>query len=302
MLAVLTGAIALVVLLGIGLAGLAQRIWSPVAPSLGPRCTAEVASDAGPLRAALSPEQTANAALISGIAQQRGLPARAASIALATAIQESGLRNIDYGDRDSLGLFQQRPSQDWGTEEQVQDPVYATNAFYDVLVRIDGYESLEVTDAAQRVQRSAFPEAYADHEAEGRALASALYGLSPAALTCRLPELAPVGEPQDSTASTELTPRARALADDLARSGPPGGTVSPAGSAGPTLVVEVGGAADAERTGWALAHTAVALAGRHDVVRVEVNGRVWERVAGDSGWAALDMPASEAGRVRVTVQ
>ncbi|WP_278256516.1 hypothetical protein [Nocardioides convexus] len=130
----------------------------------------------------ISGEQAENAALIAAVAVRRGMPARAASIALATAFQESKLTNIDYGDRDSLGLFQQRPSQGWGSREQILDPVYATNAFYDALARVRGYESMEITVAAQRVQRSAYPDAYADHEEDGRALASALTGHSPASL------------------------------------------------------------------------------------------------------------------------
>src|SRR4051794_5636859 len=134
----------------------------------------------------VTPEQMANAATITGVAVRRGLPARAATIAVATAIQESKLVNLDYGDRDSLGLFQQRPSQGWGTAAQVRDPVHATNAFYDALVKVDGYRSLEITQVAQRVQRSGFPEAYADHEPDARVLASALSGHSPAALGCTL--------------------------------------------------------------------------------------------------------------------
>ena len=115
------------------------------------------------------------------------MPARAATIALATAYQESKLYNLESGDRDSLGLFQQRPSQGWGSPEQVLDPYYATNAFYDALAEVDGYETMEVTDAAQEVQRSGFPEAYADHEADARVLASALTGNSPRAFSCRSP-------------------------------------------------------------------------------------------------------------------
>ena len=125
---------------------------------------------------------------LRGVAVLRQLPARAATIAVATAMQESKLVNLDYGDRDSLGLFQQRPSQGWGTPEQVRDPVYATNAFYDVLVKIDGYRAMQITDVAQQVQRSAFPEAYADHEPDARVLASALSGHSPAAMSCTLDE------------------------------------------------------------------------------------------------------------------
>src|SRR5688500_9188211 len=114
----------------------------------------------------LGPEEAQHAGLITAIAVARGLPARAASIALATAYQESGLRNLEGGDRDSLGLFQQRPSQGWGSRKQILDPVYATAAFYDALQRVDGYQSMRITEAAQEVQRSGFPEAYADHEAD----------------------------------------------------------------------------------------------------------------------------------------
>ena len=129
-------------------------------------------------------EQSRYAALITAISVQRGMPARAATIALATAYQESDLRNLEYGDRDSVGLFQQRPSQGWGTPDQLQDPAYATNAFYDALAQVDGYESMPVTEAAQEVQRSGFPEAYADHEQDARVLASALTGNSRAVFWC----------------------------------------------------------------------------------------------------------------------
>jgi hypothetical protein len=133
----------------------------------------------------LSTEQSENATLIAAIGMRRGLPARAVSIALATAIQESKLSNLDHGDRDSLGLFQQRPSQGWGTQKQVRDPYYATNAFYDALVKVADYETMPITEAAQKVQRSAFPDAYGAHEIDARALASVLTGYSQGGLfTC----------------------------------------------------------------------------------------------------------------------
>ena len=138
----------------------------------------------------LSTVQADNAALVTATALRRGFPARAATIGIATALQESRLVNIDYGDRDSVGLFQQRPSQGWGTVEQIMDPVYSTNAFYDVLETVQGYEDMEVTVAAQTVQRSAFPDAYAQHETRSRAWASALTGYSPATLTCDLAAVA----------------------------------------------------------------------------------------------------------------
>ena len=148
----------------------------------GPQCQATALGQ----NVTFNPSQTAYAATIEAVAEKRGLPARAATIGIATAIQETKLRNLNYGDRDSVGLFQQRPSQGWGTREQLLDPVYAANAFYDALVKIKGYESMRITEIAQKVQRSAYPEAYADHEQQGRLLASTLSGHSPGGLGCRL--------------------------------------------------------------------------------------------------------------------
>src|SRR4029079_9186098 len=183
---------------------------SDVVPFLAPdQCTAEVGDHA----VVLEPSQARYAGLITAIAVQRGMPARAASIALAAAYQESNLRNLGGGDRDSAGLFQQRPSQGWGTLEEGRDPVYATNAFYDPLAEVDGYEQLEITVAAQEVQRSGFPDAYADHEADARTLASALSGNSPEGFSCRL------GESDAASASLKasgLTARADAARPRLA--------------------------------------------------------------------------------------
>jgi len=136
------------------------------------RCTVAV----GGGTASLTAEQANNAALVAAVAVERGLPARAATIGIATAIQESSLRNIDYGDRDSIGLFQQRPSQGWGEVEEILDPYYSANKFYDGLVKVSDWQNLPVTEAAQAVQRSGFPDAYADHEGDARLWASALTG------------------------------------------------------------------------------------------------------------------------------
>jgi hypothetical protein len=122
----------------------------------------------------ITPEQATNAATIAGVAWERGLPDRAVVIALATAMQESGLRNLDYGDRDSLGLFQQRPSMNWGTEAQVQDPEYAAGKFLERLVQVPGWQTGRLTEVAQTVQRSGFPEAYQKHEAMAIDLTAAL--------------------------------------------------------------------------------------------------------------------------------
>ncbi len=132
----------------------------------------------GATAATLSDEQRQNAATIVGVARQKGTPPRAWLIALATAMQESTLRNIPYGDRDSLGLFQQRPSQGWGTPAQVTDPVYATTIFIDRLLQVPNWDRLPVTVAAQTVQRSAFPDAYAKWEGLAADLVSQLAGVA----------------------------------------------------------------------------------------------------------------------------
>jgi murein DD-endopeptidase MepM/ murein hydrolase activator NlpD len=112
------------------------------------------------------PQQIRNAAIIINVGADLKLPPRAWVIAVATAMQESTLVNLPHlgpkNDHDSLGLFQQRPS--WGTAAQVRDPVYASTKFYEKLKTIDGWETMPLTRAAQKVQISAYPDAYADHE------------------------------------------------------------------------------------------------------------------------------------------
>jgi hypothetical protein len=135
----------------------------------------------------VSTEQAANAATISAVGAGRGLPRRAAVIALATALQESKLVNVEYGDRDSVGLFQQRPSQGWGTAEQILDPRYAAGRFYDALVRVRDWHLRPLTVAAQAVQHSAHPEAYQRWEDQATSLAKAFSGATPAAVSCAFP-------------------------------------------------------------------------------------------------------------------
>jgi hypothetical protein len=225
-----------------------------------PRCTITAAG----MTESFDPEQTGNAALITARSMKRGLPPRAATIALTTAYQESKILNITYGDRDSLGLFQQRPSQGWGTEEQILDPIYSTNKFYDALVKVKGYEDADITEIAQKVQRSGFPEAYRDHEGQGRVLASALTGHSPAALTCRLGE---------ASSHTKPSAVAKALADEmgLTRAQPADGVLTVT--------------APDERRAWAVGHWAVARAAQFGATAVSVGERSWDREAGDDGWS-----------------
>ncbi|WFR83198.1 hypothetical protein [Arthrobacter sp. Y-9] len=212
----------------------------------------------------LTPEQSVYASLISAVGVSRELPPRASSIAIATAIQESNLRNLNYGDAagpDSRGLFQQRPSQGWGTEAQIMDPYYSTATFYKALVKVPNYQSIPLTEAAQTVQRSAFPEAYADHESEGRAFASALTGQSPASFSCSLAPAPGAGDPQ-------------AVRKELAKAFP---HLELDGS-GREVRVDVSGTA-----GWAVAHWAVAHAKAFGIDRVDYDTQTWLRENRD-GW------------------
>ncbi|WP_406092893.1 hypothetical protein [Streptomyces sp. NBC_01013] len=246
----------------------------------------------------LSAEQAANAATISAVGTTRGMPERAVTIALATALQESGLRNIEHGDRDSLGLFQQRPSQGWGTEKQILDPVYSAGKFYQHLAEVPGYSRLPLTVAAQRVQRSGFPQAYAKHEPDASLLAAALTGRAPAALNC---------EPPRSTAGTGGAAEVRAalvrsFGKDVLPSGKPAdgaGTGTPAaGAAAGTLSVPVAGRADksdAPRRGWELAHWAVAQSEALGIDEVAYAGKKWDS---GSGWRT-ERKESGTGTVRL---
>lgn len=118
----------------------------------------------------LTTEQINNAQIIYQVSADLRLPPQAAVVAIVTAAQESSLTNLTSGDLDSLGLFQQRPSQGWGTAAQILDPVYAAKAFYARLAKVPAWETLPVAVAAQQVQRSAVPDAYAKWEPTARQL------------------------------------------------------------------------------------------------------------------------------------
>jgi len=215
------------------------------------------ADDDGISAFAMTVEQADNAATIAGVGRRLGLPDHAVSVAVATALQESGLRNLNYGDRDSLGLFQQRPSQGWGRPEQLTDTVYASTAFYQRLRQQRNWQAIEVTDAAQLVQRSATPQAYAQWEPQARAIAAALTGEVEASLSCH--DLA-LGSPASSVvilATREL------------------GTAALTGAHPP----ERGRAFAA----WLVAHST-----RLAVDRVSFDGRTWTAESGE--WAATGPP------------
>ena len=132
----------------------------------------------------LDPEQAAVAATIAGVAARHRLPRQAVTIALAAALQESKLHNLDYGDRDSVGIFQQRPSEGWGSPSQLVNPVYATTRFYAALAQVHGYAKMPVYQAAQDVQHSADGSAYQQWTDLAGQLTGYFTGKSPHDVSC----------------------------------------------------------------------------------------------------------------------
>jgi hypothetical protein len=267
-----------VLLLGTGLWAGQEAARSAVGSLLravnGPSCTATTADG----EVTLTTDQMGNAATIAAVGLTRDLPPRAVTIALATALQESHLRNLDHGDRDSLGLFQQRPSAGWGTAEQVRDPVSASGAFYDGLARVGNYANMPVAAAAQSVQRSAYPDAYAKHESDAAVLTGALTGTSPEALRCSVGPHAGGG----SAGAGATAAVRRALEREL------GVTATGDGSA-----IDI----PAREHGWAIAHWAVARADALGIDQVAFDGRAW--AAGNGRWEEGTAPR---GTVRLAFE
>jgi len=251
--------------------------WQPAPVPGQQRCVAT----AGDNSTTITLEQAHYASIIAGLSVRRDLPPRAASIALATAYQESDIRNLDYGDRDSVGLFQQRPSQGWGTERQLMDPHYASGEFYDALVKIKNWRQRDINDVAQAVQISGHPEAYRDHETDARVLASTLTGQTPAGFTC----LDRTGADGD----------AKKLAAALTKTF---GADAKATRDGKVLTI----AADTTEHAWAYGTFAVANSAQYGTVQVLVGDRQWDT---DSmtmpSWVDAETPL-EAKQIKITVR
>ncbi|MCW7946074.1 hypothetical protein AAW14_29785 [Streptomyces hygroscopicus] len=235
----------------------------------------------------LDVDQASHAATIAAVAHAHALPERAVTIALATALQESKLRNIDYGDRDSLGLFQQRPSQGWGTPSEVRDPVHASARFFDALVRVPDYLSLPLTEAAQKVQHSGYPSAYAQHESTAAALAAALTGREGPALTCTVHKVA---------AADSADHGGTAVTDAIRREFGPGLHGDPTSD-----TADLAYPVSDTTTGWALALWTVSHAATLHIASVTFENRRWNGAASDRGWSRGDGASGAPPEVDVTL-
>lgn len=218
----------------------------------GPPCRVTIEDSSYPL----SYDQAQHATTIALTAKKLQMPNRAVTVAIATALQESKLENIDYGDRDSVGLFQQRPSQGWGTKTQILDPAYASTRFFQKLAEVSGWQDLTVNDAAQAVQRSGHPTLYEQWETPARLIARSVSGEEPATLSCQPPEDAPQPANQQRIAAQ--------LAREL-------------GSAG--IATEL-----PDQKGWAVSEWLVARAQTAGIKTITFRGQRWS--AKDGTWQA----------------
>ncbi len=242
-----------------------------VTPALPPGCQAGTGEQA----ITLDTGQAAIAATIAGVAARHRLPRQAVTIALATALQESKLQDLDYGDRDSVGIFQQRPSQGWGPAAKLEDPVYATTKFFAALTQVPGYTKLPIYQAAQDVQHSADGAAYEQWAWMAGQLSGYFTGQPPHGVSCWY---APAG-------SGDLTGAVRQMAQTF---GPPGRkavviritTDRPAQkNSGSTAVLHVQRSA-----AWTVASWLVAHAQAYGLNEVRYAGYEWEAANGSMGW------------------
>ena len=221
-------------------------------------------ADGGGNPVMLGTGQAAIASTIAGVAHDRQLPAKAVTIAYATAWQESKLRNLDYGTLDSVGVFQQRPSEGWGTRKQLTDPVYATGAFFAALVKVPRYRRLPVYQAAQAVQRSADGSAYQNYEGEAALMSGPFTGGRPHAVWCWYPQ------------SSQASPQISKLRAELLRTF---GRLDVRDSASSSAVQIRRPAA-----GWAVASWLVTHATAYGLTNVRYAGYQWKLTDGSHGW------------------
>jgi hypothetical protein len=234
-----------------------------VAPTLlaGSGCSADGRGQLIPLATG----QARIAATIAGVARQNAMPRRAVTVAYAAALQESKLQNLPYGDRDSVGIFQQRPSEGWGPARQLENPVYATTKFFAALAGVPRYRRIPVYRAAQAVQHSADGTAYSQYQQTAARLATAFTGTAPHAVWCWY------------SSQAHGPARLTAAARDLARTFGP----LPEHRAGdPVLTVRVTSARD----GWAVAAWLVSHADAYRIRGVRYRGFQWTTAAGNKGW------------------
>jgi len=237
-----------------------------------PGCQAGTGVQAIPMGA----DQAAIAATIAGVATRDRLPREAVVIAYAAALQESQMQNLDYGDRDSVGVFQQRPSQGWGTTAELEDPIYAATRFFGALVQVPGYTGLPVDQAAQDVQHSADGSAYEQYAEVATLLAGYFTGAPPAGVSCWF---TPTGRADLAGAERQLTETFGPQGRDGVMVGVTNARSGKKGSGGSVAVVRV-----QQDAAWTVASWLVANAQEYGISEVRYAGYEWTAADGSMGW------------------
>jgi hypothetical protein len=239
-----------------------------------PGCQAGTGTNAIPLDFG----QASDAAIIAGVAVREHLPQQALTVAYATALQEAKLENPDYGDLDSVGIFQQRPSQGWGTTTQLEDPAYAAAAFFGALLQVPNWATMPVYQAAQDVQRSADGSAYQQYAGTGAALA-ADYTTAPHAVTCWY-------DPGTQAANLGVSPKLNLKNADA-------GLDDAFGTPGAAKAVETiatartgdsGSFGVTTGSGWPVANWLVTNAGDYGITQVRYDGYQWTAGLTETSW------------------
>jgi hypothetical protein len=267
------GTIAFALLVTLGIYFAVQRAVAPILHRAS-LCSADADGEQVPLEVG----QAGIAATIAGVAQRRAMPSRAVTIAYATAWQESKLTNLHYGDLDSVGVFQQRPSQGWGPARLLEDPVYATTRFLQALAKVPHYKRLRVYVAAQDVQHSADGYAYNSYAGVAAAMAAAFTGRDPHAVSCTYS--GKPGSARLTAAGQELTRTFGAL--DVRKMRDPARAV----------MVHSG------RDGWAVAAWLVSHAAAYGIGYVKFGGYQWRTSHSSTGW--VKMAASRRAKAPAT--
>lgn len=226
----------------------------------------------------LDTEQGSIAATIAGVAHQKAMPRLAVTIAYATAMQESKLHNLSYGDLDSVGVFQQRPSEGWGPRRDLEDPIYATSKFFRALKAIPGYRKMPVSQAAQAVQHSADGAAYTQYEKMAAAMTPAFTGQRGHAVYCwsgsasRAPaDLSRISSGLGTTFGTAVAREATDQRDSR-------GSVADGTSTQMQVRIE------APRLGWEVATWLVTHASTYHIHQIRFAGYQWRAAASSKGW------------------
>jgi hypothetical protein len=255
-------------------AGVGYVVYRGVQPAPAPPPPPGCQAGTGVTAIGLESDQAGIAATIAGVAARHHLPRQAVTIAYAAALQESQLHDLHYGDRDSVGVFQQRPSQGWGTTAEIENPVYATTRFFAALVRVHDYAKLPIDTAAQDVQRSADGYAYEQWVATATLLANYFTGYWAHGVSCWY---TPPRTADLATAVRELT-----------------ATFGPQGEKGVVMGVTTARSAQNKKkvtvvqvkqsSAWTVAGWLVANAQEYGIGEVRYAGYEWTAADGSMGW------------------